>query len=571
MQIKNLSLQEAIYSSLLDHDNQHFDEPDNRIDFSGITEYEDDSMEFPDDELRKLENFRMTFNTKYFSEEELQNTIEELKKVLSILHLEYFSIQPLSKAGPVNIDLSFLKSLNTDIENIFLTNVDLSNEIPEIFDRFDSLKQLMLEKCNISDPELVKNVSKDTRISLCRNYISPEHFEKAVSIAEASNAGISFDGELASVGNAFKNKVLKLSEYLELKDKVDFSSLDKLKVLVDIDVEKENAEVILEALNGASNITLESEISKLKKLDPEGKLNTPTRAIIKNASELGVDELNNRSNITSVRMEDGENTCLQQGEPYEIDDYKKARGEIDKILRDVVFPEESDPDREKKIFAQIYKEIGKKIRYNYHAISEEGKKDDALQISCRNLTDGLLKNTAVCAGYADILRNTLACAGIYSEYIGASLDLEGGVTVDLNDPEGHAWNRVRLDGDDYWTDLTWDANNILTGRYPLNYCLKSSKDFGHSQYRVGINNEKWAGCDKTISDEKQLELFEGISVEKTANIEEAKSVSKVSSLVLATAQKGLTANALQVLSKEAENLCMLPVKAQKLDESDKEI
>ena len=92
MQIKNLSLQEAIYSSLLDHDNQHFDEPDNRIDFSGITEYEDDSMEFPDDELRKLENFRMTFNTKYFSEEELQNTIEELKKVLSILHLEYFSI-----------------------------------------------------------------------------------------------------------------------------------------------------------------------------------------------------------------------------------------------------------------------------------------------------------------------------------------------------------------------------------------------------------------------------------------------------------------------------------------------
>ena len=187
------------------------------------------------------------------------------------------------------------------------------------------------------------------------------------------------------------------------------------------------------------------------------------------------------------------------------------------------------------------------------------------------LTDGLLKNTAVCAGYADILRNTLACAGIYSEYIGASLDLEGGVTVDLNDPEGHAWNRVRLDGDDYWTDLTWDANNILAGRYPLNYCLKSSKDFGHSQYRVGINNEKWAGCDKTISDEKQLELFEGIIVEKTANIEDAKSVSKVSSLVLATAQKGLTANALQGLSKEAENLCMLPVKAQKLDESDKEI
>lgn len=571
MQIKSLSLQEAIYSSLLDHDNQHFDEPDNRIDFSNVAEKEDGLMEFPDEEMRKLENFRMTINTRHFSEEEIQDTVEELKKVLSILHLDYFSIQPLSKTGPVNIDLSFLKSLNTDIENIFLTNVDLSNAKPEIFDRFDSLKQLMLERCNISDPEIIANVSKDTRISLCRNSIAPEHFEKAVNLAEDSIGGISFDGELASVGKAFKNKVLKLSEYIKLKDKVDFSSLDKLKLLVDIDIRKDNAEALVEALNSASNVTLESEISKLKLLDPDGKLNVATRTIIKNASELGVDELNKRPNITSVQMEDGENTYLQQGEPYDVEDYKKAREEIDAILKDVVFPEDSDPDREKKIFAQIYKALGKKIRYNYHAISEEGKKDEDLQISCRNLTDGLLKNTAVCAGYADILRNTLACAGIYSEYIGASLDLEGGVIVDINDPEGHAWNKVRLDGDYYWTDLTWDADNILAGRYPLNYCLKSSNDFGHSRYKVGINNEKWTGCDKTISDEKQLELFEGITVEKTNTEKESKAISMVSSLVMATAQKGLSASTLQVMAKEADALCVLPGKTLKLEESDKEI
>ena len=51
----------------------------------------------------------------------------------------------------------------------------------------------------------------------------------------------------------------------------------------------------------------------------------------------------------------------------------------------------------------------------------------------------------------------------------------------------------------------------------------------------------------------------------------------LSSLVLTTAQKGLTAGKLQVMSKEAESLCMvasLPGKTStdiKLEESDKEV
>lgn len=592
MIIKNPILADAVETCIFDYNNRHFDEPEYDIDFSRVIKNDDESLDVADDILNSIDNFRMSINTRYLSQEEIGDVVEELKTVLKAMHLQFFHIQPLSKTGTVPLDLSFLNSLNTDIESISLTNVDLSNASNEIFDRFDSLKQLMLEKCDITDPEIISKVSKDTRISLARNNIAPENFNKAVKFAEESKAGITYSGDLTAIGIVFKNKYIKLSDYLKYKDKVDFSGLPTLKVDVDIDIEPDKTEEIIESLNNLQNVVVESEIGKLRKLDPDGKLTASTRAVIKNASELSVDEIEKRSNITSVRMQDGDNTFLQQGEPYNIEDYKKARQEIDKIIDEVEFPNENDPDREKKIFAQIYKALGKKIRYNHHAISEEGKKDEALQISCRNLTDGLLKNTCVCAGYADILRNCLACAGIYSEYIGANLDLEGGVTVNLDDPQGHAWNKVKLDGEYYWTDLTWDADNILVGRYPLNYCLKSSKDFGHSNYKVGINNEKWAGCDKTVSDEKILELFEGISPEishaddeskeaedttLTKRKSEAVSISMLSSLVLTTAQKGLTAGKLQVMSKEAESLCMvasLPGKTStdiKLEESDKEV
>lgn len=48
---------------------------------------------------------------------------------------------------------------------------------------------------------------------------------------------------------------------------------------------------------------------------------------------------------------------------------------------------------------------------------------------------------------------------------------------------GHAWNRVKLDGIWYNTDLTWDMGNICSGTTP-NYCLQSTSEFGHDTYIV---------------------------------------------------------------------------------------
>ena len=61
-------------------------------------------------------------------------------------------------------------------------------------------------------------------------------------------------------------------------------------------------------------------------------------------------------------------------------------------------------------------------------------------------------------------------------------DIENGVPCNFKDTGGHAWNLLRLDGKKYWTDLTWDANNIKSDRYPLKYCLKSTK--GGNRWKI---------------------------------------------------------------------------------------
>lgn len=233
---------------------------------------------------------------------------------------------------------------------------------------------------------------------------------------------------------------------------------------------------------------------------------------------------------------------MQQSHPYTRVEYECARREIDSILSQISYPAENDPDREKKIFAQIYKILGNKISYDHKAISMEEKDNERLQITCRNLLGGLIENKCVCAGYADILRNTLACAGIYSEYVGAMPDFENGVPLNFKDPGGHAWNLVMLDGKKYWTDLTWDANSIKADRYPLKYCLKSTKDFYHDSFKKRLEDEIEDPCRESLSEQEQVLLFTGKQLEQNASIVENHNIGYLSNCIMSIADRGLTSN-----------------------------
>lgn len=559
MIIDNWRLLESIEQSISEYNNQFWreEDEDKKIDYSSIEYSEDgESANIPEEILSKLERLSISLISRDIGEKEIQDITKQLSQMLDVMKLKLFSFS-MQARGPQysHLDISFLEHLNNDIENISITGIDLSQEEPTKFERFKNLEYFSLQKCNISDPKIISAIKPEVFISLERNGIAPEYYKDALKLIQSSNGRIKFSvKELETMAQIYSTRQVELSDYLRLMEVMDFDSISELTVKMEkeFDFENMNNERIVNLLNEKTNITLKTSPVNLSKLDSDGILKVPTRTIIKNANELSVEELLKHQCITSVQMLDGHNTEKQQGEPYSREEYEKVRSEIDTILSQIELPDERDSNKEKKIFTQIYKILGQRIDYDHHAISEEEKSNERLQITCRNLLGGLLENKCVCAGYADILRNVLACTGIYSEYVGSMPDFENGVPLSLKDPGGHAWNLVRLDGKKYWTDLTWDANNIKAGRYPLIYCLKSTREFKHDSFKKRLEDEIEDPCIESISDEDQNMLFTGKELEHrdTSKKQENRNIGYLSNCVMSIADSGLTSTRVRKTANE---------------------
>ena len=75
----------------------------------------------------------------------------------------------------------------------------------------------------------------------------------------------------------------------------------------------------------------------------------------------------------------------------------------------------------------------------------------------QNAYGALVEGKAVCNGYARAYQHLLLKAGIPAWYIrGSSTNPSTGT------PEAHAWNMAKLDGQWYYTDVTWDDQNTNT-------------------------------------------------------------------------------------------------------------
>ena len=537
MKIENSRLIECIDSSIQDYNNQFYKQEDEnkKIDSNSIeySEY-NESANIPEEVLNKLETLRISLPARNISKEELDAIIKQLSDILDITKLKAFSFSIMNKGQLFeNLDMSFLEHLNEDVKNISISGIDLSQQKLNIIERFENLKRLSLRKCNIINPQIVSKINTKAFIDLSQNKIAPEYYADALKLIQNSNGRIKFDdNNLEKITEIYRLRKVELRDYFKFGQDIDFENI--------------------------SDLTITARPEDLPILKECNNIKLPLTLIIKNANELNLDRLQENKCISAIQISDGMNTEKPQEYPYSREEYTKVREEIDKIISQVKLPEESDPDREKKIFSDIYKILGKKIEYDNYAISEEGTKDDKLQITCRNLLGGLLENKCVCAGYADILRNVLACTGIYSEFIGAMPDFENGIPYNFKDPSGHAWNLVKLDGKKYWTDLTWDANNIKSDRYPLNYFLKSTKEFGHNTFKKRIEDQIQDPCLESITDDEQIMLFTGKMLEDkdtTIQKQENKNIGYLSSCIMSIANEGLTSPIIRKAANEL-NTCI---------------
>ena len=560
MIIENWRLLSNIEESIIEYNDQFWSGEDEhkKIDFGSIEYSEDElSADIPEDILSKLEKLRISLILRDVGEEEIQSITKQLSRILEIMNLKTFGFYMQTKESQYsNLDISFLEHLNKNVENLSLYGIDLSHQNPHIFEKFKDLHYLSLQKCNITDPNIISEIKPGVFVSLERNNIAPKYFKDALKLIKDSKGRIKFSvKELETMAQIYSTSRIDLNDYLRLMEIMDFDSISGLTVEIKngFNFENTNGEQIVNILNGKANITLNSTPSNLLRLDSIGALKVPTRVIIKNASELGEEQLLEHPCIVSVQMQDGHNTEKQQGYPYSRKEYQEVRGEIDTIISQIKIPDKDDPDREKKIFSQIYKILGKRIEYDHDAMSEAKKNNERLQITSRNLLGGLIENKCVCAGYADILRNVLSCTGIYAEYVSGLPDFENGVPLNLKDPGGHAWNLVSLDGKNYWTDLTWDADNIKVGRYPLPYCLKSTIDFNHDSFKKRLKDEIEDPCLESISDKEQIMLFTGKEIGSGGEIQEAKSIGYLSNFVMSIANEGLSSTKARITARTVSN------------------
>ena len=253
-------------------------------------------------------------------------------------------------------------------------------------------------------------------------------------------------------------------------------SEDDFKSLCD-DISSGKVKIGMDA-SAVSTLLANKENSQVKRLFQNAKM--PKIDIdVNNLSELPVEDYRAIRamgvNVGKVYVNSGWDEAAARG--YTPDVYDKiasnAAGMIDKAKSELAQKNpgkafEGMSDRDK--FMAIYNMVIKRANYNYAAVDSKGES----QYTSRNLQDFFCNGgSGVCAGFADALVQLGTMVGLEMQYVQGDSK-----SAKMSHKEYHAWVRVKIDGEWYNADPTWDANKVK-GKY--GYCLKSDAEFdGHT-------------------------------------------------------------------------------------------
>ncbi len=150
---------------------------------------------------------------------------------------------------------------------------------------------------------------------------------------------------------------------------------------------------------------------------------------------------------------------------------KKKVDEVVKKFKEKYIKEGMSDFEKEMMIIQYIVENNKYDYENYEkslAHEKDPKKAGADPV-CYNAYGALVKGTSVCAGYADAFLTMCKACGIECNKISGPTKLDG--------TGSHAWNMVKIDGDWYLVDTTWDD---------------------HSGYGFGNLRNKW--LNRTVDD-----------------------------------------------------------------------
>lgn len=217
----------------------------------------------------------------------------------------------------------------------------------------------------------------------------------------------------------------------------------------------------------------------------------------------------NRYAVTSTSDSDTCHVSFYPLNDLTTEELMEMHDELEKAADEIIaeIPEDSD-DYEKILFVHDY--IVNNTDYDFDGARAKERGLYHTAYGC------LVDRKAVCLGYAEAF-----------QYIMNKLSIESGVCTGEADSQSHAWNYVKVNGEYYWIDVTWDD--------PQAEDEEKESEIGIRHTYFLINNKMMFRGDRYVDDEysdiipectclddnyyvKKDALFDEYSIEKIAEL-----------------------------------------------------
>jgi hypothetical protein len=286
-------------------------------------------------------------------------------------------------------------------------------------------------------------------------------------------------------------------DFKEFEKEIDVSKINSLLLIMDQKIEIEDYFEILQKVKGNISLAIK-DISIISKQQAE---------TLKN---LNVEYIN-ILDLDGVFHSRNDRNC------YSIDCYIKLRECVDKFVQMT-----SMYTKNIEKFLEMYKAIIENISYDEFVEDNIENYNNTNEAKASNLESGLIDRHSVNSGFAEILKNCLACIDIDSKIISGTFGKSNQEIV---------WNQVEIDGYWYNVDIALDAKNILVKgifNKKAPYCLLSDKDFYQThkrnvknvmQCKYTVNRKSVNGFFRTgIFSNKLTKAYLHLSLEKVLKI-----------------------------------------------------
>lgn len=383
---------------------------------------------------------------------------------------------------------------------------------------------------NIPEPDEVKALSVHRR----RNTFLEEEFElvREITIDKESMEYIDLFPNITSLtingiaeldGNQFKSiidrydnlekLIIKGQEQLQF---LDVSKMKNLKQLELISNRSLHRIVGLDKINGLEQLTFYDNTTYLK----EEELCEIVSKLSQNGTHCNLDVLY-MPTMNQIGISNSENFswCESVGLGIHGDELKYETQELEQAVKkaqEIVSKYIKPTDTTKQKYAILYQWMCENVRYDYEALDndyahkEQGKRVGQLG-GTNGTVNGLVYGSCVCEGYSKSMQLLLKLCGIPSFDVSCiaedpkkmmpSWNIDGKKKIHEGD---HSILKVNIDGQCYYSDVTWDANKFQNNQQ-RQYFLLSKQDITSDHKLVG--EDRVFAAFKSISNQEFQELM----------------------------------------------------------------